>query len=76
MPEWVDLCALSEKINWRVMPDEWEDRSLWWMARLSLYLKVRERSQQKRQPMSEQQMAPYVPSREDAEAHLRSIGAL
>lgn len=76
MPEWVDLCALSEKINWRVMPDEWEDRSAWWTRRLVLYLNAIQAARSERKPMTQEQLAPFVPSYNEAEAYLREQGML
>lgn len=72
----MDMCALSERVNWRVMPDEWEFRSLEWTQALSIYFAATSAARTPQQPMSAAQVAPFIPSKADAEAHLREIGML
>lgn len=76
MWDWLGDCTLSERLRWQVLPWEWRSVPTWWTCRLGVYLRAKQRADQRERPMSEQQLAPYVPSRDDSEAYLRSIGAL
>lgn len=61
------------------MPWEWYgEASLEWMQTLAIYFSAWSLARAPRKPMSEEQLAaaPNVMSHDEAEAHLRSIGAI
>lgn len=72
----MNYCALSERVNWRLMPDEWEFYSLEWQQAISLYSSAKDAARRPQQPMNEAEVAPFALSKADAEAHLREIGML
>jgi hypothetical protein len=58
------------------MPWEWKSVPDWWIERLSIWLNAKEHAKDLGKPMSQEQVAPFVPSRAESEAYLREQGML
>lgn len=72
----MDLCALSDKVGWKVMPGEWEFCGVEWIQWIALYLRARDAARQEQKPMTQEQTAKFIPSEAESEAYLKQIGML
>lgn len=74
----MDLCALSDKVKWELMPWQWDGAPLEWIQAITMYIKARDAARQPEQRMTQDQLAvaPNALSKQEAEAHLREIGWL
>jgi hypothetical protein len=72
----MDICALSDKVGWEVMPWKWDGAPLEWIQWIAMYIRVRDASRQEQKPMTQEQLAPFAMSYEESEAYLKQIGMI